>query len=40
MRLQQGSPGADVEQRAVTRENNPNYPMPNPFYFEGKINYE
>lgn len=24
----------------ATRENNPNYPAPNPFYFEGKIDYE
>ena len=24
----------------VTRENNPNYPARNPFYFEGKIDYE
>src|SRR5881394_1885507 len=24
----------------ATRENNSNYPKPNPFYFEGKINYE
>ncbi len=24
----------------VTRENNPNYPKRNPFYFEGKIDYE
>ena len=27
-------------QRQVTRENNPNYPARNPFYFEGKIDYE
>jgi len=24
----------------ASRENNSNYPMPNPFYFEGKIDYE
>ena len=24
----------------VTRQNNPNYPLPNPFYFEGKTAYE
>jgi tetratricopeptide (TPR) repeat protein len=24
----------------ATRENNPNYPIRNPFYFEGKIDYE
>jgi len=29
-----------LPQRAVTRENNPNYPQRNPFYFEGKIDYE
>ena len=27
-------------QQQVTRENNPNYPARNPFYFEGKIDYE
>ena len=27
-------------QQQVTRENNPNYPTRNPFYFEGKIDYE
>ncbi|MBI4473671.1 MAG: hypothetical protein HY646_13470 [Acidobacteria bacterium] len=26
--------------QTVTRENNPNYPQRNPFYFEGKIDYE
>ena len=32
---------SDVPARQrVTRENNPNYPARNPFYFEGKIDYE
>jgi tetratricopeptide (TPR) repeat protein len=29
-----------MPQRAVTREGNSNYPQRNPFYFEGKIDYE
>src|SRR3954468_23614544 len=31
--------GEPVRQE-VTRQNNPNYPLPNPFYFEGKVDYE
>ena len=32
--------GGGGQAREVTREDNPNYPPRNPFYFEGKIDYE
>ena len=32
--------GAQPAPHPATRQNNPNYPIPNPFYFEGKIDYE
>ena len=36
----QATVAAATAQAPVTRVNNPNYPIPNPFYFEGKIQYE
>lgn len=34
------APQTDPVTSTATRQNNPNYPIPNPFYFEGKIDYE
>jgi tetratricopeptide (TPR) repeat protein len=34
------APQSDPVTSITTRQNNPNYPIPNPFYFEGKIDYE
>jgi tetratricopeptide (TPR) repeat protein len=34
------APQSDPVTSTTTRQNNPNYPVPNPFYFEGKVDYE
>ncbi len=40
LRAQHPSPGDGQPQPLTKREGNPNYPTPNPLYFEGKIDYE
>jgi tetratricopeptide (TPR) repeat protein len=31
---------SEIQNPPLTRDHNPNYPIPNPFYFEGKVDYE